>query len=401
MHQPPLASEPGSELRIFISTGEVSGDLQGALLMRALYRQATKRGLELDIIATGGDRMAEAGATLLGNTSEVGAVGILESAPYLIPTLRLQQKVKQYLRHHPPDLVILIDYMGPNLAIGSHLRKTFPQLPLVYYIAPQQWIWGAFLERDTRRILAVSDRLLAIFPEEARFYRRYGGNVTWVGHPLIDCIPTPPDRAKARSTLKLAAEDTVITLLPASRRQELYYLLPIMLEAARQIQMRLPASRFLIPASLPQFQQTIQQAIAQSHLPLVSVTADSQTAIAASDLAITKSGTVNLEIALMNIPQVVMYRLNPVTAWIAEHLLKFSAPFISPVNLVEMRPIVPELLQRQATPEAVTAAAMALLLDQNRQTQMLADYQSMRQSLGELGVCDRAAEAIFEMLWAA
>lgn len=96
-----------------------------------------------------------------------------------------------------------------------------------------------------------------------------------------------------------------------------------------------------------------------------------------------------------------MYRLNPVTAWIAEHLLKFSAPFISPVNLVEMRPIVPELLQRQATPEAVTAAAMALLLDQNRQTQMLADYQSMRQSLGELGVCDRAAEAIFEMLWAA
>ncbi|MFE4105440.1 lipid-A-disaccharide synthase [Almyronema epifaneia] len=399
--QPLSALEQPLKLRIFISTGEVSGDLQGALLIHALQRQAASRGYALEIVATGGDRMAQAGATLLGNTSAIGAVGILESLPYLVPTLRLQGRVKQYLRNHPPDLAVLIDYMGPNLAIGSYLRQTFSRLPLVYYIAPQQWVWGAFLERDTRRILDVSDRLLAIFPEEAKFYQRYGGAVTWVGHPLIDRIPHPPDRQQARAKLGLAADATVVTLLPASRQQELRYLLPVILKAAQQIQAQLPAVQFLIPASLPQFQQTIQQAIAHYQLSNASLTADSQTAIAAADLAITKSGTVNLEIALMNVPQVVCYRLNPVTAWVAQHLLNFSAPFISPVNLVEMRSVVPEFLQWQATPAALATAALTLLLNEDKQQQMLANYQSIRQTLGEPGVCDRAAAAIFEVLLAA
>ncbi len=396
--QSPSILPPRLKLKIFISTGEVSGDLQGALLIAALKRQAANRGWALEVVATGGDRMAAAGATLLGNTSAIGAVGIFESWPYLIPTLRLQGRVKQYLRNHPPDLAILIDYMGPNLAIGSYLRESLPKLPIVYYIAPQQWVWGAFLERDTRRILAVCDRLLAIFPAEAKFYQRYGGDVTWVGHPLIDRMAQAPDRQQARATLQLNAEDTVITLLPASRKQELRYLLPVMLEAAQQIQAKLPAVKFLIPASLPQFQQMIRQAIAPYLISNIRITAESQTAIAASDLAITKSGTVNLEIALMNVPQVVLYRLNPVTAWIAQHLLKFSAPFISPVNLVEMRSVVPELLQQQATPEAVVAAALPLLREEARRSQMLADYQSVRQSLGEPGVCDRAASVMLDML---
>lgn len=120
--------------------------------------------------------------------------------------------------------------------------------------------------------------------------------------------------------------------------------------------------------------------------------------MAAADLAITKSGTVNLELALLNVPQVVVYRLNPITAWIARNYLKFSIPFASPPNLVVMKPIVPELLQEQATPANIEHAVLELLLNPNRRQQILADYQEMRSCLGEVGVCDRAAQEILQML---
>src|SRR4028118_2415432 len=128
---------------IFISTGEVSGDLQGALLIDGLKRQAQAAGIELEIVALGGSRMAKAGATLLGNTSGIGSVGLLESLPFVLPTLTIQRRAKQYLQQHPPDVVVLIDYMGPNLSIGSFIRRQLPQVPVIYYIAPQDWVWSA------------------------------------------------------------------------------------------------------------------------------------------------------------------------------------------------------------------------------------------------------------------
>ena len=386
-----------TRVRLFISTGEVAGDLQGSMLIRALRKQAAARKLVLEILAVGGDRMAGEGTALLGHTLTIGAVGIFESWPYFMPTVLMQRRVKQYLRRNPPDLVVLIDYMGPNLAMGKHIRKTLPQVPMAYYIAPQQWVWSVSA-RDTRRILNVSDRLLAIFPEEARYYQEQGGNVVWVGHPLMDRIPIPPDRLTARGELGIAAEATVVTLLPASRRQELKYLMPTMFKAAQQIQDKVPQVQFLAPLSLKQFRQPVEQAIQQYGLQATVLEGRSEEAIAAADLAIAKSGTANLEIALMNVPQVVMYKLNPISAWIARYVLKFSAPFISPVNLTEMKPVVPELIQSQATPNAIAAAALELLLNQDKRQQMLAGYQSMRRVLGEVGVCDRAAEEILD-LW--
>jgi lipid-A-disaccharide synthase len=120
--------------------------------------------------------------------------------------------------------------------------------------------------------------------------------------------------------------------------------------------------------------------------------------LAAADLAITKSGTVNLEIALLDVPQVVAYRVSPITAWIARHLLKFSIPFMSPPNLVQMKPIVPELLQDEATAENIVTHALELLHNVDRRQQTLAGYREMRLSLGEVGVCDRAASEIIKQL---
>jgi lipid-A-disaccharide synthase len=398
--------------RIFISTGEVSGDLQGALLIEALYRQAAAQSIDVNIVALGGDRMSAAGATLLGNTSEVGSMGIVESLPFVLPTYQLQRQAKRSFNQQPPDIVVLIDYMGPNLAWCEYLSKKFPNVPVVYYIAPQEWVWGDRWKWGVKLfrselIIRTTQRILAIFPEEARYLQHKGGTVTWVGHPLVDRMQSAPTRAAARTALGIRSEERAIVLLPASRQQEIKYLLPVICAAAQIIQAKLPDVRFYIPLALEKYRQPIAQAIADYGLQAIILDdrsdamkpgAATLTAIAAADLALAKSGTVNMEIALLNVPQVVLYKLAPITAFIMRRILKFSVPFVSPANLVMMQSTVPEFVQDEATPEAIAQAGLDLLLNADRRQQILDDYHTMCQALGEPGVCDRAALEILSLL---
>lgn len=382
--------------RIFISTGEVSGDLQGSLLVKALYEQASELGIDIEILALGGDRMAAAGAKLLGNTVGIGSIGIIEGLPYLLPTLKVQKQAKRYLQAHPPDLVVMMDYSDPNISIGLYVRKHLPTIPTVYFIAPQEWV-VRINQKKTDWIVQISDRILSIFPAEAEYYAEHGAKTEFVGHPLVDRMKDAPDRSSAREKLGISSDETAIVLVPASRQQEIKYMLPAIFGAAQQIQAKLPDVKFLIPLSLERYRSQILSAIAQYGLNAVIVEGSPLNAIAAADLAITKSGTVNLEIALLNVPQVVMYRLAPFTAWVAEHILKLEIPFASPPNLVGMKEIVPEFLQDEATPENLARSAMELLQTEKRE-KTIADYQEMRRRLGEPGACRRAAKSMLEMV---
>jgi lipid-A-disaccharide synthase len=387
-------------MRIFISTGEVSGDLQGSLLVTALKRQAATANSELEIVALGGEQMATAGATLLGNTAGIGSLGLLEVLPYVVPTYKLQQQAFAFLKKNPPDAVVLIDYMGPNLAIAKFIRRYLPRTPIFYYIAPQAWAASLKIvtSQTTKKVVEVSDKLLAIFPEEARYYREHGAKVTWVGHPLIDRIGEFPTREAARANLGIGEADICVALLPASRQQELKFLLPTIFATAKEIQLKLPQVHFWIPLSLEKFRDAIAQSIQAYNLNATIVSGQSQDVLAAADLAITKCGTVNLELALLNVPQVVLYKLSKLSYWIAQNILQLSLPFASPPNLVMMQPIVPEFIQETATPENLTQAAMELLLNPERKQKIQADYREMRQALGENGVCDRAAKEILSLL---
>lgn len=377
-------------MQIFISTGEVSGDLQGGMLVEALHRQESSQKIE--IIALGGDRMKQAGATLLANTTGIGSVGLLEALPFILPTLQIQNKTKEYLRNNPPDALVLIDYAAPNIAIGSYVKKYLPQVPIVYYIAPQDW--AVPMLGNAPKLAKFVDKLLAIFPEEAKYYRQLGIDATWVGHPLLDRIKHTKTRHQARQFLGIKPEETVITLLPASRSQEIKQMLPTIGAAAQLIQTRIPEVKFLIPVSLPAYQDAIATTVKQYNLSATILNTQALDAIAASDLAITKSGTVNLEIALLNIPQVVLYKVHPTTAWIARKLLKIKVPLMSPPNLIVDRQIVPELQQESATPDNVARFTWELLFEPNKRQQMLNDYQEMKALLGEMGVCNRAAQEI-------
>ncbi|MEA5467633.1 lipid-A-disaccharide synthase [Spirulina sp. 06S082] len=384
-------------MRIFISTGEVSGDLQGSLLIKALKGQGEQRGEDLEIVALGGDRMEAAGATLIANTAPIGSFGLIESLPFVWETIKIQRKAKQYLQQNPPDLVILIDYQDPNLAIGSYLRDKFPDLPIIYFIAPQAWIWYP-LGSKVNTLVRITDRVLAIFPEEQKFYAQRGVPSDWVGHPFIDRIQTAPTRDKARLRLGIKPEQTAIALVPASRRQEIQYLLPPIFAAARQLQAKIPKVHFWIPLALEQYRDAIEQKIQEYQLQATVLEGKTLEILAAADLAITKSGTVNLELALLNVPQLVVYRFHPLNAWIARKIFNFSVPFISPVNLMNMEEIVPELFQEEVTPERICQEALELWENPKRRDLILSGYQKMRANMGELGVCDRAATKIFNQL---
>lgn len=384
-------------MRIFISTGEVSGDLQGSLLIQALQRLAEERGVSLELIALGGNLMAQTGATLLANTAEIGSVGLSESLRFLWPTWQIQQQVKAYLKKQPVDLVILIDYMGPNVAIASYIRQEFPRIPIVYYIAPQAWIWSP-TAGNVRQLVKITDRLLAIFPGEADFFRSQGVNVTWVGHPLLDRIAQAPSRAEARQQLGIDPDQLMVTLLPASRVQELTSLLPVICAAAQKLQQTLPQIQFYLPISLEAYRQRIEETVKAYGLQVTFLPGLTLAAIAAADLAITKSGTVNLEIALLNVPQVILYRVSPFTMFVARRLFRFDIPFVSPPNIVMQRQIVPELLQEAATPDNIYQESLKFLQQPARREKLQADYQQLRTTLGEVGVCDRAAQEIFQFV---
>ena len=385
---------------LLISTGEVSGDLQGSLLIKALHQEARKRGVTLRVSALGGPRMKTAGAELLANTTPLGAIGLWEALPLVLPTLQLQGKARRWLASNPPDGVVLIDYMGGNTPLGRRVKRERPELPVLYYIAPQEWAFRMG-EGGTTRLIGFSDQILAIFPEEARFYRERGAVVHWVGHPLLDTLGELPSRAAARQELAIAEDESLLLLLPASRKQELRWLLPPLAEAAARLQKICPKLKVIAPSAQPGFEQPLRDVIDRVGLKATVLNSDQgdrlrPTICAAADLALTKSGTVNLELALRGVPQVVGYRVSRLTALMARRLLRFQVEHISPVNLVLGERLVPELLQEQLQVDQLVAEALPLLQNPMARQEMLAGYGRLRALLGEPGVTQRAAALILD-----
>jgi len=390
-------------VRLLVSTGEVSGDLQGSLLIKALFQEARRRQIPLEVVALGGRRMQEAGAELIADTATMGAIGLWEVLPFVLPTLKLQRTLRRWLVETPPDGVVLIDYMGSNVSLGRQVKRRHPHIPISYYIAPQEWAFRLG-ERGTTQLIGFTDQILAIFPEEARFYGARGAPVTWVGHPLIDTLGERPSRQEARQQLGLGPDVPVLLLLPASRRQELRYLLPPMAQGLALLQAAHPDLEVLVPAGQRGFEKPIEDVMAAAGVRCRIIASDEADRLkpqlcAAADVALTKSGTANLELALRGVPQVTGYRVSRPTAFVARHLLHFNVPHISPVNLVLNERLVPELLQDGLTPEAIAQAIEPLLIPGNPERKIqLEGYRRLRESLGKPGVTQRAASAILDQV---
>ena len=351
--------------KIFISTGEVSGDLHGALLSKALFDEARKYSINLEIYGLGGEKMKNEGVQIIQDTTSISAIGIWEALPLIIPMMKIQKKFFKYINKYRPSCLILIDYMGPNIKIGTRLKRSRNNIPIFYYIAPQEWAWRVGNNKTTN-LTNFSDKIFAIFKQEANFYKRRGGNVFWVGHPMIDLTKKLPSKKDSRTVLKLRSNQNILLLMPASRPQELRYILPTLLKTAKKLQIRYPSLIVYIPSCRSVFAQRFRKGLEKYKIKgkVISQKYNSELKpfiYSLTKLALCKSGTVNMELALYGIPQIVGYRVSRVTAFIAKKILNFKVRFISPVNLLMKKFIIPEFVQKNFNEKKIFYKACRLL----------------------------------------
>ena len=388
--------------KIFISTGEVSGDLHGSLLANALFNEAEKRSIDLEICGLGGERMRKEGVKILQDTTSISAIGVWEALPLIIPTIQIQKKFYKSLKNLSPNCLVLIDYMGPNIKIGRKLKSEKNKIPIYYYIAPQEWAWRVG-NNSTTDLISFSDRIFAIFKQEANFYKKRGGNVLWIGHPMIDLIKKIPTKKDSRKILKLRANENILLIMPASRPQELRYLLPVFMQVARKLQQQYPSLIVYIPSCREVFDSKFKLALDNFKVKgkVISQTdiEELKTHIySLTKLALCKSGTVNMELALYGLPQIVGYRVSRVTAFIAKKILNFKVKFISPVNLLVKKLIIPEFVQKEFEVKKIYEKACRVLDRKSEKEKISKGYAYLKKELGQEGVVKRAAEEIIDSL---
>ena len=388
--------------KIFISTGEVSGDLHGSLLTKALFDEAKKRSINLEICGLGGERMKKEGVKILQETTSISAIGIWEALPLIFPTIRIQKKFYKLLKRYPPDCLILIDYMGPNIKIGIKLKRSQTKIPIFYYIAPQEWAWRVG-NNSTTDLINFSDKIFAIFKQEAAFYKRRGGNVLWVGHPMIDLIKKLPLKRDSRTILNLRPNQNILLLMPASRPQELKYVLPTFMRSARKLQQKYPSLVVYVLSCRTIYDEKFKKAFRKYKVNGQVISQKDNAKLkpyiySLTKIALCKSGTVNMELALYGIPQIVGYRVSRITAFIAKKILNFKVRFISPVNLLVNKLIIPEFVQREFDEKKIFYKSCKILEGKSEKIKIKKGYAFLKKELGEEGVVQRAAEEIINSI---
>ncbi len=388
--------------KIFISTGEVSGDLHGSLLSKALLEEAKKNSIDLEICGLGGERMKKEGVKILQDTTSFSAIGIWEALPLILPTIRIQKRFYKLLKKYPPDCLILIDYMGPNINIGIKLKRSKTKIPIFYYIAPQEWAWRVG-NNSTTNLINFSDKIFAIFKKEAAFYKKRGGNVIWVGHPMIDLTKKLPLKKDARTILKLQPSQNILLLMPASRSQELKYILPTFMLAARKLQQKYPSLVVYIPSCRKVFDEKFKKALRKYNVKGHVISQKDNSRLkpyiySLTKIALCKSGTVNMELALYGIPQIVGYRVSRITAFIAKKILNFKVRYISPVNLLINKLIIPEFVQREFDEKKIFHKSCRIIEGKSEKIKIKKGYTLLKKELGDEGVVKRAAKEIINSL---
>ncbi len=374
-------------MKVMISAGEVSGDVHGSFLVTELKKLAPRASF----FGVGSERLAAAGVDIRLDITKRGSIGILEALPNLFPLLFAFRKIRRLVLDEKPDLVILIDSQGINFPLAKFCKKH--GVKTVYYIPPQEWLWGT--PKNTRLVARTVDLIVAIFEKEYEAYRRAGANVVYFGHPLIDIVQPAQNKGSFLLETFGAADERppLICLCPGSRLHEIKSLLPVLLGAARLIKKTIPGVRFVLPVASRQLATLVK---AQLPADVVVVVGKTYDALAAADLALCASGTINFEAALLGTPNIMVYKLSRLTYLIGKYLLKIDRKlkYYSMPNLILDEKIIPELVMSDATPDRVAAEALSILQDKQRPAAMKEAFLDLKRRLGRPGVVQRAAAAI-------
>lgn len=374
---------------IGIVAGEASGDLLGSHLIRALKKQRP----DIQFIGIAGPKMQAEGAVSLFPMERLAVRGYFEVLKHLVGLLRIRRQLFQHFEKNPPDLFIGID--APDFNLGLERRLKGQGIQTVHYVSPSIWAWR---KGRMGKIKRAASRILALFPFEVPLYEKAGVPVTYVGHPLADVLPLEPDQDAAQQELKLPKDRLVIALLPGSRQSELDYMADLFVRTALLIYRQMPNAHFLVPVISKETRWKFHAAISRhdaQDLPITILFGHAHLAMEAADAVIVASGTATLEAALLKRPMVVTYRMSPLSWQILRHMNYL--PYVGLPNILAGKPVVPELLQNEATPEKLTETVLKLVGDKAAlaeiRSEFLAIHHTLRQNTEE-----KAAHAILSML---
>ena len=360
-------------MRDYIISGEASGDLHGSNLIAAMRRKDP----QADIRCWGGDKMQAAGATLVKHYRDLAFMGFVEVLVHLRTIVNNLDFCKKDISQFKPDVLVLIDYPGFNLRIAEWAKQQ--SILVVYYISPQVWAWK---ENRVKKIKRDVDEMIVILPFEVEFYRKWKYPVTYVGHPLTEVVQND----RELHPVEKIGDKKLIALLPGSRAQEIRVKLPVMLEMVN----RFPEYQFVV-AQAPSQPDSLYRELAAG-LPVVMVRDQTYNLLKQSVAALVTSGTATLETGLFGVPQIVCYKGNPVSFWLAKKLVKVK--YISLVNLIMDKMVVTELIQNDLTADRLYVELNNILSDPARKEQMHADYSALWHLLGDMKASDGAADIV-------
>ena len=366
--------------------------MHGANLVKAM--QAMRP--DITFSGMGGKELAAAGVDILFDAAKIAVVGVVEVFSHLKDIFKARQTLIEEMRQKKPALLILIDFPDFNMLLAAQAKKL--DIPVFYYISPQVWAWRS---GRVKKIGRLSRRVATILPFEQQFYKNYGYEVDFVGHPLLDTVTTTMSRAEFLKKYDIPPGNRLIGIIPGSRSKEIKFLLADFLQAAVLYEQQTDQScTFLLPqASTISDAQLEENGLGEfGHELDIRVIAENRyDLMAACDAALTASGTVTLELAILGTPAVVAYKLAPKTYLLGKILIR-NIRFFSLVNLISDKQIIPELLQDEVTPTRLASELDKLLTDPLEHQQVHQGLQALKSLLGGPGASAKAASIALEII---
>lgn len=365
--------------KIFVISGESSGDLQGANLITRL------KSLRPDwqFFGVGGVKTKKAGAVLLEDSTSFGVIGITTAIAKLPQMVSKYLKLKATLKKEKPDLVVLIDSPALNMRLARYTKQL--NIPTIYFFPPSA------MSRNPNRvkqIFSLVDEVIPVFKFTAQYYASLGLKANYFGHPLLDIL--------AKESFQAKPEKRIVGILPGSRVHEIKALLPVMLEVAEKIHQAFPEISFILPLAQPYVLKLVETELAKRNLPVIIEQENSQSALGKCEVILTSSGSVTLEAAILGIPMVVIYRL----PWLDWNLAKLivKTQWIALPNILLKQSIIPELLQDQARSELIFPVIKKLLENPVAKEEMAQSLRKVKEFLGEPGATNRIADFILSFI---
>jgi len=372
---------------VMFSAGESSGDQHAAHMFQEMRLQRP----DIRGIGMGAGKMRQAGIDIRIDSSGIGVIGLVEILKHYRDIQTALQAMKALLSNERPDLLVCVDYKEFNLKLAQYAKSI--GIKVLFYVSPQVWAWRPGRVQTYGRAI---DMMAVIFPFETAYYEAENVPVRYVGHPSVDKVHPQRDKQQDFTLFDLDPTRPVIGILPGSRSNELKRMLPVMLQAARQMAQRRPQLQFVLPQADTVSDADLQSCLQKCALPIRVVKQQAYDAIQCCDAIMTTSGTASLEIALLGVPMLIAYRLSPITYYLGRLLIKI--PFIGLPNIIAGRAIVKELIQTEANPSNMAAEIERLLSDMAYRSHCLEGLQQVKQRLGAGGGSKNMANLALEML---